>query len=177
MDIYTALADLSQGDHEKYAVASDADIQLTETAIGIQLPVSYRTFVKQFSNGAYLYMLQEVSSVGHGNSQISAIQNVVPDTSGGAGDESIPNRDGGTTNLRNLIPFSLDSNGNASCFITGSEATDDLPVAYIDFHGRKLYAKLPSFEEWLSIFVSGDPEEVIRKVCDESIIDDELCLG
>lgn len=177
MNIASSLETLKLADHEKYPVATEADLQLTESAIGVRLPESYRTFVKEFSNGAYLYMIQEVSSVGQGNPQIAPIQGVAPRTPEEVGETLIPYRDGGAVHPQHLIPFSLDGNGNAWCFVTDSESKDDIPVAYMDYNGGKLYAKLASFEEWLSILITGEPDEVIRKVCDESIITEELCLG
>lgn len=50
--------------HETYEVASKEDIEKTENALNYKLPKSYCDFVSQFSNGAFLYMIQEVSAVG-----------------------------------------------------------------------------------------------------------------
>ena len=77
MMITELLTALDAGDHELYPAANDADVKQTETAIGRPLPPSYRAFLTQFSNGAYLYSIQEVSAVGEGNPQIAAIQNIV----------------------------------------------------------------------------------------------------
>src|SRR5260370_39515681 len=54
-----------------YPVAAAHDIAMPESALGRPLPDSYKTFVTEFSNGAYLYQLQEVSAVGEGNQQIA----------------------------------------------------------------------------------------------------------
>lgn len=52
--------------HETYEVASKEDIEKTENDLNYKLPKSYCDFVSQFSNGAFLYMIQEVSAVGDG---------------------------------------------------------------------------------------------------------------
>src|SRR4051794_10516185 len=67
----------AEGEHETYPAASDADVLETEGALGGRLPPSFRAFVTQVSNGAYLFMVQEVSAVGSGNEQIAAIQDNV----------------------------------------------------------------------------------------------------
>jgi SMI1-KNR4 cell-wall len=63
-----------EGRHETYAHATQADIEKTETALGKELPDSYKRFVSEFSNGAYLFEIQEVSGVGDGNPQIMAFR-------------------------------------------------------------------------------------------------------
>jgi hypothetical protein len=67
----------ANGDHELFPTASTVDVAKTEEAIGRRLPDSYRRFVSEFSNGAYLFGVQEISAVGDGNDQIVAIQNGV----------------------------------------------------------------------------------------------------
>jgi SMI1 / KNR4 family (SUKH-1) len=176
-DIDRLLARLrAEGEHETYPPATDADIAKTETALGRPLPDSYKTFVGRFSNGAYIFTVQEVSAVGDGNPQIRPIQGI--DRIGeGAPDEVIPFREGGETVYGNLVPFGLDHNGNEWCFVIESERpANEYGVAYFDTNGRRLYAKLGSFTEWLSILIE-EQDEVIRTPCDDEVIYDELQLG
>jgi hypothetical protein len=147
MPIEDLIAELrSQGEHETYPPASSDEVQQTESALAVALPPSFRSFVTEFSNGAYLFMLQEVSAVGAGNEQIGPIQDVA-DGFGGH------------------VPFSLDSNGNAWCFVGDG-------VAYFDTHAQRLVGELPSFEAWLELLIR-EQDEVIRVLG----FADELGLG
>ena len=169
------IAALGSGTHELYPTASDRDVNTTEAAIGRALPDSYRTFVRTFSNGAYLYTLQEVSAVGSGNEQIAPIQEI--EWLEGDPDEVIPIRAEGDTRLRSLVPFALDHNRNAWCFLTDAQPEPgEYRVAYFDTTGRRLYCPLPSFVEWLKVLVDNQ-DEVIRVVCDPQVIEEELKLG
>lgn len=175
MSIEDLLSSLATLEHD-YPIAKDIDVRQTEEAIGRPLPPSFRAFVTQFSNGAYLYDMQEVSAVGEGNAQIVAIQKIIlpgrPDA-----DDRIPFREGGETTGDNLIPFSLDHNGNAWCFVTDSaDADGEYPVAYLDTTGKKLYGKQRSFADWLGILIDTQ-EEVIRTLYEEDVLYDELGLG
>lgn len=176
MTITDMLAALEAGDHERYSLATDDDVMATEIAIGHPLPPSFRAFVTHFSNGAYLYGVQEVSAVGAGNDQITSIQKIIlpgrPNPH-----ERIPFREGGEIIGNNLVPFSLDHNGNAWCFLTESaDANGEYPVAYFDTTGRKLYGKQASFVDWLAI-LTGTKNEVIRTIYDDDVLYDELELG
>jgi hypothetical protein len=165
-----------EGQHETYAPATATDIQKTEEALGKQLPESYKAFVREFSNGAYLFEIQEVSAVGDGNAQIASIQDI--DRIGqGDPDEVIRFREGGETRYGNLVPFGLDANGNEWCFVVeGNPAGNEYAVAYLDTSGRKLYGRQSGFTEWLSILVK-EQDEVIRTLYNEDVIYEELGLG
>lgn len=165
-----------EGRHETYPPATATDIQKTEEALGKELPDSYKAFIREFSNGAYLFEIQEVSAVGAGNPQIAPIQNI--DRIGeGNPEQRIPFREGGETRFENLVPFGLDSNGNEWCFIVeGKPPGNEYAVAYLDTSGHKLYGKQSSFAEWLSILVK-EQDEVIRTLYDDDVIYDELGLG
>jgi hypothetical protein len=166
----------TEGEHETYPSATSEEIDKTELATGHPLPDSYKEFVGHFSNGGYLFGVQEVSAVGDGNQQIAAIQNIDRINAGEA-DEMIPFREGGETRYGNLVPFSLDSNGNEWCFIVDpGRPGNEYEVAYFDTDGRKLYGRLSGFTEWLSILVR-EKDEVIRTLYDDEVIDDELMLG
>lgn len=175
MTIDEMIEQLGTGDHETYPPATDIDIQATETVLGKSLPASYKNFVKSFSNGAYLYMLQEVGAVGEGNKQISSLQDLA--ITEAQPDDRIPFRDGGEMLFKNLIPFSLDSNDNAWCFISNdSQPSIEQSVAYLDTTGQKLYGRLNSFTDWLQILIKKQ-NEVIRTLYDEDVLHEELELG
>jgi hypothetical protein len=165
-----------EGQHETYPVASIADIEKTENAIGKELPDSFKSFLTEFSNGAYVFEIQEVSAVGDGNEQIVAIQSIYRDSELKP-DDVIPFRDGGETRYGNLVPFGLDHNANEWCFVVeGSPPGNEYAVAYFDTTGNKLYGKLSGFTEWLSI-LAEEQDEVIRTLYDDDVIYNELGLG
>jgi hypothetical protein len=151
----------SEGEHEIYPPAREEDVAETERAIGRALPPSFRAFLTEFSNGAYLFMLQEVSAAGAGDAQIGAIQDALSMVGGSA----------------SLVPFSLDHNGNCWCFLTAEDAPGgEYPVAYYDTHGAKLYGRLDGFRAWLEVLVDRQ-DEVIRTLYDDDTLYGELGLG
>lgn len=184
-DLLVELA--NTGRHETYPVATEADVAHTEKAIGHELPGSYRKFVREFSNGAYLYRLQEVSGVGTTNEPIRTIQdNDWHKLRRIDGREPIPFwRSDETVAFEQLVPFSADSNGNTWCFIAGDpdDARGEYRVAYfssplaVPGDERKLYVKLSGFTEWLQILVE-ERVEVIRTFTQlDDDLDEELGLG
>jgi hypothetical protein len=161
------------GEHETYPPASERDVAHTESAIGIALPPSFRTFVTQFSNGAYLFLAQEVSAVGPGNPQITPLQDNAAEGVPADPDAEVPAAVGDPVKGEALVPFSLDSNGNCWCFVADRASADgEYAVAYCDTQGMRLVGHLSSFEEWLGILVR-EQEEVIRALG----LADELDLG
>lgn len=157
------------GKHETYTPASDSEIEKTEQTIGVPLPPSYRAFVSDFSNGAYVFELQEVSAVGDGNEQIGPL-GPFPES----GDKMESSE--GPLRAETLVPFSFDSNGNYWCFLTSRPHADgEYPVAYFDAEGSRLVAPLTGFEEWLTI-LTDEQDEVIRTL-DGGRYVDELNLG
>lgn len=184
MKIDSILQELAKSKHELWPKATAEDVERTEMLIGLRLPESYRQFVIEFSNGAYLFMLQEVSAVGDGNKQIGPIQNIFHRvwTTGEALtaeelEADIEFREGGRVKRKHLIPFSLDHNGNEWCFVAESMGADnEYPVAYLNNSNPKLFGRLENFAAWLKILIdSGD--EVIRTLYDDDVIYDELGLG
>ena len=184
MKIDNILQELAKSQHELWPKATAEDVEKTEMLIGLRLPESYRQFVTEFSNGAYLFMLQEVSAVGDGNKQIAPIQNIFHRvwTTGETLtaeelEADIEFREGGSVKRKYLIPFSLDHNGNEWCFVAESMGADnEYPVAYLNNSNPKLFGRLENFAAWLKILIdSGD--EVIRTLYDDDVIYDELGLG
>ena len=175
VDIHALIESLTTGQHETYPPATEQDIKTTEQAIGYALPYSFKAFLQGFSNGAYLYLLQEVSAVGVGNPQILPIQDI--EWLKGEPSERIPIREGGETRLGNLIPFGLDANGNAWCFVTDLQSENgEYVVYYFNTSGRKLYSKIESFARWLEI-LTDKQDEVIRTLYDDAVLSEELNLG
>jgi SMI1 / KNR4 family (SUKH-1) len=165
----------SEGTQDTYPVASADALAVTEAAIGKQLPDSYRTFVQQFSNGAYLFGVHEVSAVGEGNRQITAIQDI--HRSPVDPHDTIPFREGGSTAFGNLIPFGLDSNGNEWCFVgEGDPGGHEYALAYYDSGGKKLFGRLESFTDWIERLIQTQ-DEVIRTLYGDDVLYDELQLG
>ncbi len=184
MRIDKVLDELARFEHELRPQATDSAVRKTEALIGIKLPESYRQFVTEFSNGAYLFMLQEVSAVGDGNKQIRPIQEILH-RAWTTGKELTPEelntdiefRDGGTTKRKNLVPFSLDHNGNTWCFIVEEiDKDNEYPIAYLDNSSLRLFGRLENFAAWLRILIDTG-NEVIRALYNEDVICDELDLG
>ncbi|HUY60102.1 MAG TPA: SMI1/KNR4 family protein [Solirubrobacteraceae bacterium] len=174
MPIDELVARLRQdGDHETYPAATGHDIAATEQALSRPLPVSFRYFATEFSNGGYLFMLQEVSATGAGNRQIGAIQDVIAYAISASPTEDIALENGGAVEAGALVPFSLDSNGNCWCFLTGESVPDgEYPVAYFVADQKRLVGCLPGFEHWLRKLVD-ERDEVIRTMYNP----EELDLG
>ncbi len=169
----------SEGEHETYPLATERDLEQTQAALGRPLPPSFRTFLTRFSNGAYLFQIQEVSAVGAGNAQVNAIQDALPHVISAAPETEVALDSGGTVLVASLVPFSLDHNGNCWCFLTSlEEPNGEYPVAYYDDEHEKLYGKLAGFEAWLTRLVDAEPrDEVIRTLYDDDVLLDEMNLG
>lgn len=176
--------DRTRAKHDCNPVASAADIAETERAIGHTLPGSFRRFVSEIGNGAYLFGVQEVSGVGDVEIPRPIHRNewhYGPEGVGNDGRVSI--REGGEAQSGSLVPFSLDSNGNEWCFI--DDGSLEPAVAYfagplVPRSRRRLYAPLAGgFREWLAILVEHPEDEVVRTVYrdDEDVLYDELMLG
>lgn len=167
--------------HELYDPAQETDVQMTEQALQVKLPRSYREFVLKFSNGAYLYETQEVSAVGLGNRQIFPIRNIqtyYTNTKLKTLDETMTIEwyDGGTAEARYLLPFSLDHRGNAWCFVANNMQNEEYEVGYLDLDHLKLYGRLPDFNAWLKQLIAHK-EEVIRTLYGDDVIVMKLRLG
>jgi hypothetical protein len=158
------IKELRAGTHELYPTADANDIAVTEKAIGKSLPESYKKFVREFSNGAYLYTLQEVSAVGAGNNKICAIQNIRPFSLPGKPNQKIPFHDGGQAAYEFLIPFGLDSNANEWCFIAQEGIIDnEYEVGYLHTEGLKLYGRMKNFSGWVQMLTEKQ-DELIRVI-------------
>jgi hypothetical protein len=202
MEIRNLLAELRGGNHELFPPASEDDLALTESSLGRDLPRSYRTFVTEFSNGAYLYGVEQVNSTGKGTSwsveeilaYTETLESVKPipiqdlvlmgqsdDGSFNEVDPETPiSSDSGDADVRwgDLVPFHADHNANSWCFLAGGAPGPDAeyPVAYVDVHGLKLYGVQPHFTAWLARVVEHQTE-VIGSLYPRRFLESELGLG
>lgn len=162
--------------HELYEQANREQIERTERELNFELPVSYREFVSKLSNGAYLYGVQEVSSVGDGNHQIYPIQHLYKQLNIAAPFQKVTISDNKDILLSELVPFSLDHNGNAWCFIGDQLIKGEYRVGYLNRENYQLYGVLANFTEWIKILINYK-EEVIRQLYDDDFLCNELSLG
>jgi hypothetical protein len=166
-----------EGEHETYPPAAESDLAATERSIGRRLPPSFRAFQTEFSNGAYLFLLQEVSATGAGNHQIAAVQDARAAAISANPDSAVTVAGGGAVTAGDLIPFSLDHNANCWCFLAGTPTMgDEYPVAYYVAARATVYGLLAGFEAWLRRLVD-EQDEVIRTLYDRATIERELGLG
>ncbi|MBK8626589.1 MAG: SMI1/KNR4 family protein [Saprospiraceae bacterium] len=131
--------------------ATDAEIKEAELKLGVQLPSSYKTFVKEFGNGA------------HEIHWFSEYRNFVPDT---------VHTDGFGSFAANtlLCLMTEDSNGGAWCWITTEHNENgEWSLAYFNIDDKKFYYKVSNFIEWLEIATTCK-EEVIRELDVEEIL-------
>ena len=78
---------------------------------------------------------------------------------------------------KQLVPFSLDHNGNEWCFVAKTFGADnEYPVAYLNNSSPKLFGQLESFAAWLDILIDAG-DEVIRALYDDEVIYGELAMG
>jgi hypothetical protein len=184
-DVLARLRDTA-GSHALNPLATEDDLAATEAAIDKKLPRSFQRFVCEFSNGGYLFGVQEVSGVGNVDNPRPIHRNEwhYGEDAGFSPDDQIPIRQGGSAAASSLLPFSLDSNGNEWCFIV--DGTPEPAVAYFssplnrDPTKNRLYAHLSGgFTEWLAILIQEPLDEVIRTIYrdDDSVLYDELMLG
>src|SRR5579862_306745 len=134
MTIEELIAGLSEGINETHPTATDEDIATTEQALKRSLPESFKTLVKTFSNGGNIFMLQELNSVGNRNKVVLPLQKIFIGTAKAEtrvpfGDEDL---EGESVAFGSLVPFSVDSNGNAWCFIMDDPENPEPPVAYLE---------------------------------------------
>ena len=165
-----------KGTHERNPSATLEDVRLSEEASGRRLPQDFVDFVTSFSNGAYLFEIQEVASVGK-ETPGAQIGPVMPAARwlGESLFGRIPVDGGGDASGEDLVAFSLDSNGNAWCFLT-EDSAGGTPVAYYAAEQERLFGRLDSFEAWLERLIEHE-DEVIRTTYDEDFIYDVLGLG
>lgn len=144
--------------------ATDAEIKEAELKLGVQLPPSYKTFVKEFGNGAQeLYIVDQPVNGVHEIHWFSEYRNFVPDT---------VHTDGFGSFAANtlLCLMTEDSNGGAWCWITTeNNENGEWSLAYFNIGDEKFYYKVSNFIEWLEIATTCK-EEVIRELDVEEIL-------
>ncbi|AEV69487.1 MULTISPECIES: SMI1/KNR4 family protein [Acetivibrio] len=148
-------------DIDKNEVASDVLISEKEKSLGYKLPKSFKTFLKEFSNGIMLLDAEPIGGVGEdddspcgsiflASSQIKkSIINIIPTKE--------------TITPDKLIAFSLydamDSANNFWVFICDKEYTDnEYRVGLISQYTEDIVVVLDSFEEWLTVFWNANKD-------------------
>lgn len=177
MPIDDLVARLEQrGEHERYPPATSAAVELSQRAVGRTLPPDYVAFVTGFSNGAYLFGIQEVACVGAEavGGQIDPVFRAAAWLAEDA-PQQVPLDTGDPVSKDDLVGFSLDSNGNGWCFVIAAEA-DAAYVAYYAADLRQLFGRLDSFELWLARLMEHE-DEVIRTLYGDDVLYDVLGLG
>ncbi len=134
--------------------AREIDVTGTYIRLEIELPDSYRQFVREYADGATLYECQHIC----GLDELAHIE----------GDGDLPSYEGGSHPAAHIIPVSPDAHGNAWVFLTRTHGHDgECPVAYLA--KGVLYRRLDSFYSWLS-FVSIKKRELIGTLYGEEIV-------
>ncbi len=130
--------------------ATDEEIKMAETDLGIKLPPSYTQFLKEFGNGAYwLYDAdQPINGINRKYGKIHWLGDYRKHL-----DDEIQSDGFGTFKTRTLLCLMTEnSNGGAWCWMTSeSDENGEWPLAYYNISDRKLYYKVSDFIEWLDI--------------------------
>ena len=143
---------------------NNQEIQLIKKKLNLNLPNSYKIFLKYFGDGAYWIYFQTIDQ----------IQNYswLKDYRDNLGETLQLNKE--TIDVDSLLCLmSEDSNGGAWCWLTFQQNNDgEWPLAYYSISDKKLHYKVKNFTEWLKI-LTETKYEVIR----ELDIDEKLGLG
>src|SRR5690606_2801215 len=114
--------------------------------------------------------------VGDGNHQIYPIQHLYKQLNIAAPFQKVTISDNKNILLSELVPFSLDHNGNAWCFIGDQLIKGEYRVGYLNRENYQLYGVLANFTEWIKILINYK-EEVIRQLYVDDFLCNELSLG
>lgn len=148
---------------------TDREIKKVENYMNIKLPDSYKTFLREFGNGAEsLYHIdQPINGI---NMEFGAIhwfgkfrKNL---------EEEIDTNDFGIYKKDSLLCLMTEnSNGGAWVWLTSQTNEDgEWPLAYYNMDDGKLYYQLNSFKEWIKI-ATKCKSEVIRELDSDNILD------
>ncbi len=150
MDLIIQLTD----DYEKHqkigSKLSDKKINELEAKIELDLPTSYKLFLKYFGDGARKVYGNSINKVTQANWLPEIRKNIQEKI-------EINNEKVNTNSLWCLI--SKDSNGGAWCWLT-SEGNEngEWPLVYYSAQDKKLHHKISNFTEWLKIIVKNKSE-------------------
>jgi hypothetical protein len=141
---------------------NDEEIEAVERQLNLNLPNSYKSFLKLFGDGGFWIYYQPIDSI-QNYSWLNDYRKQLPPTI-----ELVEGTFIKTDSL--LCLMTEDSNGGAWCWLT-TEADNDgeWPLAYYNMEDEKLYYKVNNFTEWLSILVECEAE-VIRKLDTDEIL-------
>ncbi|WP_431167726.1 SMI1/KNR4 family protein [Tenacibaculum halocynthiae] len=144
---------------------TDNEIQEIERKIGLNLPESYKIFLKEFGNGAYWIYFNSLDDIKH-FSYLKEYQKELGNTIELVGEKEIK-----VNTLLSLM--AEDSNGGSWVWLTSENSgSGEWPLAYYSLNDKKLHYKVKNFTEWLRLLTKCK-SEVIR----ELDIDNKLGLG
>ena len=143
---------------------TESEIQKLEGQNGVKFPLSYKTFLQEFGDGAYwLYGRQPMDSATR-PFWLKALRPQTPDMIPVDGDNLVP-RDS------LLCLMTEDSNGGSWCWLTSEpDADGEWPLAYYEQFEGKLFYKVATFADWLNILINNR-SEVIRVLDEEGKLD------
>ncbi|WP_062052775.1 SMI1/KNR4 family protein [Sediminicola sp. YIK13] len=144
---------------------SDSEIQEVENALELELPPSYKIFLKEFGNGAYWLYMNAIDDV----KQKNFLNKYRKDL--GKTIHLVGGKEYEVDSL--LCLMTEDSNGGAWVWLTSENSeSGEWPLAYYSLSDKKLHYKVDNFIEWLRLLTKGK-YEVIR----ELDLDGKLGLG
>lgn len=131
---------------------TDQEILQIEKEMNVDLPESFKIFLKYFGDGVWIHG-QSIDSV----KRLSWLKKYRENLR-----NTISFNNGEIVNTDSLLCLMTeDSNGGAWCWLT-SEKTEngEFPLAYYNMIDNKLHFKLNNFTEWLQLLVSAKTEVI-----------------
>lgn len=147
---------------DKYAPASNEMIEACEGEIGYKLPSSFKTFLKNFSNGIFLLDCEPIggTSIESPCGKICKTNEIILNIP----DNVIIQETNEHINSNYLISFTMYDAGDVSnnhwVFICEDGIPDNnYRVGFISQNSMKLVKILSNFEEWITIFWNKNKSE------------------
>ncbi|WP_299105640.1 SMI1/KNR4 family protein [uncultured Tenacibaculum sp.] len=137
------------------ATLSDIEVKNIEREIDLELPLSYKIFLKYFGDGGTWIYTQPIDSI-KDNFQRKNLRSNLGERIEIVGEKEIE-----TNSL--LFLMTEDANGGAWCWLT-SEANEEgeWPLAYYSIRDDKLHYKTENFTEWLKTLVLTKSEVIVE---------------
>lgn len=152
-EIITLIKDTDLHD-EIGAKLSDVEIENIERETGLELPLSYKIFLKYFGDGGTWIYTQPIDSIKDRHQFIELRNNL------GKQIELVGEKEIATNTLWCLM--TEDANGGTWCWLTSEvNGEGEWPLAYYSIHDNKLHYKVENFTEWLKILVKNQSEVIV----------------
>ncbi len=137
------------------ATLSDGEIIEAEARLTVVLPNTYKTFLREFGDGAYwLYGCQPVDSIRR-PLWLTDIRRRL------SSEVEIDGEDRRVSAKSLLCLMSEDSNGGSWCWLTKDGNPDgEWPLAYYSMEEERLFYKQAGFEAWLTCLIEAKSEVV-----------------